>query len=84
MLYPLKAGDVPGVGDWLVKQYASLAAAGFGPHGVNIPGYSDYLTDFSARLGECIPSSATFSRLFITKRMRVALRQYRESGVSGL
>ena len=84
MLYPFNATDVPSVGEWLVKQYASLAAAGFGPHGVNIPGYSDYLTDFSARLKECIPSTAMFSKLFITNRMRVALRRSLESGVSGL
>lgn len=84
MLYPFKAGEVPTVGEWLVQQYTSLAAAGFGPHGVNIPDYSDYLTDFSARLGECIPYTAKFSKLFITNRMRVALRQSGESGVSVL
>ena len=77
MVLPSRPGDVPEYGSWMIDQYLSLASAGFGPQGANVPGYTAYLADFSNRLRARLPSSARFAKLYFTREMRTAMRRPR-------
>ena len=78
MVLPSSPGDVPEFGSWMVDEYLSLASAGFGPEGANVPGYSAYLAEFATRLKSRLPATARFTKLYFTREMRAAMRRPRD------
>lgn len=77
MVLPSSPGDAPEFGSWMVDAYLSVASAGFGPEGANVPGYTAYLAEFATRLKLRLPSKARFAKLYFTPEMRAAMRRRR-------
>lgn len=80
MLLPLGAEVDFSFDEELIGTYVSLARAGFGPRGVNIPGYDAYLVGFEARLRTAIPSGNNFQNLYFDSAMRAAVRHANSGG----
>jgi hypothetical protein len=74
MFLPTSHGTIPAFDDQMIKTYLSLGEAGFGPEGVGIPGYLEYLVDFESRLRSGLPMFTKFGKLYFSREMRRAIR----------
>ena len=75
MFLPKKGVDFPAIDVSFLDMYYDLAKAGFGPSGINIPGYRTYLEDVVARQKAKINSRLNFGKLYLTPAMRRMLRE---------
>jgi hypothetical protein len=75
MLLPIGQVQAHSFDDEMIGTYLSTFLTGFGPKGLNIPGYAEYLVDFERRLRASLPAVTRFERMYFTPAMRDAMRQ---------
>jgi hypothetical protein len=75
MFRPAKGADVPAFDLSFLDIYYDLFNDGYGPSGINIPGYVTYLEEVVARQKSKINSCVIFGKLNLTSAMRQMLTE---------
>jgi hypothetical protein len=75
MVLPFRAGAERVTYREIMDMLISAQMAGFGPSGVNVPGYGRYLQDFERRWSSHMTGETRCEKLYFTAEMRAAMRR---------